>query len=103
MSSEEKILAILDEVKNKFNGFSAGFDSLDKKYNELSGKTEENGKSIAILLERINNIPEKVEGLRISVEGLRIKSGVWGLVGGFIPPCLVLIFLILKGILNIGG
>jgi hypothetical protein len=52
-------------------------------------------------LKRQNEFAEKtmdvVTKISIELAGLKVKSGVWGLIGGTIPVIVALAFLIIKG------
>ena len=41
-------------------------------------------------------LQETVTQVRIDIEGLKVKSGVWGLIGGCVPVAMMLAYLILK-------
>jgi len=51
-------------------------------------------------LERLNGcyeqIDKKVDKIEQEIAMLKVKSGVWGLVGGLIPVVIALIFIFLK-------
>lgn len=49
------------------------------------------------LIEKINHLEVEFKSFRSRME---VKSGIWGLIGGMIPPLAAIIFLFLKGIIS---
>ena len=51
-------------------------------------------------LKRLNGWLETVDGkldkVSIDISGLKVKSGVWGLLGGFIPALTVALYFLLR-------
>jgi len=48
------------------------------------------------LKESHERLQETVTQVRIDIEGLKVKSSVWGLIGGCIPVAIMLAYMILK-------
>lgn len=60
------------------------------------------GKYVLKELERLNEqmeaINKKVDRLAIEIAMLKVKSGVWGLVGGLIPVAIGVALLVFRGL-----
>ncbi len=53
-------------------------------------------KDIQELNESMREINAQLLKLHIEVAGLKVKSGVWGLIGGLVPVLIMIAFFILK-------
>lgn len=65
----------------------------DNGWNEWS-------KHVLAELERLNGcydtISDSVNKIHVEIAMLKVKSGIWGAIGGFIPVCILLIFYLLN-------
>ena len=86
---------VLAELKR----LNENIEGLDNKTNRISGGIDE---KINILRNEMNNKLDKIKDnyiqkLNIEIAMLKVKSGVWGLIGGSIPVILVLLMKLIKG------
>ncbi len=45
----------------------------------------------------LNTLNEKINKIHVEIAYLKIKSGIWGLIGGAIPVAVALLFQLIKG------
>lgn len=45
---------------------------------------------------KLDTIDEKITNVRIDVAMLKVKSGIWGMLGGFIPVIIMIIIEVYK-------
>jgi len=49
------------------------------------------------LEKNMSKIYEAITELKVEIAMLKVKSGVWGLLGGLIPAAIAIIYILLKG------
>lgn len=75
----------------------------NKKIYHLSKELERQDNVDVLLFEKIDKILDAVNKTNIEIAGLKVKSGIWGAIGGTIPIVIIVLFMIIKGFNNGAG
>ena len=47
--------------------------------------------------ENFEKLFEKIDEIRVDIATLKVKSGIWGAIGGLIPVAIMIAYLLIKG------
>jgi hypothetical protein len=75
---------------------SKSIDSWNEWGKHVLAELERLSSSCVVIDERVQRIDARVRGIEIEIGMLKVKSGVWGLVGGMIPVLIGITLMILS-------
>ena len=76
------------------NGWTEWSKHVLKKLEELEKHDKDTQDAIDLFKNEINKILTEI---KVEVAMLKVKSGIWGLIGGLIPVAIAIVYILLKG------